>query len=262
MTVLYSLYTREGIVFAADSMLTRRLGRLTYYASSRDPKVFRIPKLGDHSAGSIVGYYGLAQVSGKPMADFLRPLIAAWGGSGRINDFADHLVDSLRRTARAHELRNVVGFHLGGFERRDVYRVPIFIYIRNAEADENTGVYHEFPNWELRTEEQMMGRTLVQWEPREAREALERFRRQNGGIPMWFRNGDLPSFVGPTAAVELAIKYLISRPNFGAPTTVNRWADLASVFVNTTSDLVAATYTRGTPTIGGRAYCLSLGWDD
>jgi len=78
---------------------------------------------------------------------------------------------------------------------------------------------------------------------------------------MWFRNGDLPSFVGPTAAVELATKYLIKLPNFGAPTTINKWADLARVFVNTTSDLVGATYTKGTPTIGGRAYCLSLDWD-
>lgn len=262
MTILYSLYPEQGIVFGADSMLTRRLGPITVHAASRDPKVFRIPRLGDHSRGALLGYYGLAQVRGQPMAGFLRSIIQSWSGSSRLDDFAAYLVDELRRTARAAELHNVVGFHLGGFERRSGYRVPIFFYIRNAEANEDTGVYAEFPGWELRYEEQMMARTLEEWAPMEARRGLSHFRtEQNGGIPMWFRNGDLEAFAGPTAAVEAACRYLTSLPNYGMPDTVNRWADLVRVIVDTTSDLVRTTYAGGTPTIGGRAFVETLDWD-
>lgn len=262
MTILYSLYPEQGIVFAADSMLTRRLGRLTIHEASRDPKVFRIPSLGIHSRGALLGYYGLAQVRGQPMAKFLRGIIRSWQGSARLEDFAIDLINELQRSARAGELRNVLGFHLGGFESRGGYRVPIFIYVRNAEADENTGIYKAFENWELRWEEQMMARTLRQWQPREARQGLRHFRTEgNGGIPMWFRNGDLEAFAGPTAAVEGACRYLASRPRYAMPDNVNRWADLAKVLVDTTSDLVRTTYTGGTPTIGGRAFVETLDWD-
>ena len=261
MTILYSLYTPGGIVFSADTIITRQpRGQRREFVASRDPKVIRIPRLGEHRQGAVIGYYGLAQVGDRGMPEFLRESVRDWPGSRTLDEFAAYLVERFQREARAIHLRTqIFGFHLGGFERFEGYLCPAFYYIRNGEANEDTGRYELFGRSEIRSEEQLMRRTLADWQPHQARRALQHFQRENG-IPMWFRNGDLGTMAGPTQAVELAAKYLADQRDFGWPLNTRRWADFAETMVDTTASLAQAMYRGGAPTIGGRAVSVDLPW--
>jgi hypothetical protein len=260
MTILYSVYAPEGIVFSADTMLTRTKKSRTEYVEASRPKVFRIPKAGEHSRGALVGYYGLAEIGGRPMPEFLDEFRGAWAGDRSIRRLADRLIEELVKADKAHHLRHhVFGLHVGGFELFKDRICPAFYYVRNAEADEGTGLYHLFPDRQLHIDEQLMGRTLMQWDAHEARRALLHWQRQNG-IPLWFRNGDLATMAGPTASIELAARYLAARPMYRWPRSLSKWEALIEVMVDTTAELVRSMYTRGTPTIGGHAVSEALAW--
>lgn len=121
MTMLYSLFTSKGIVFAADSRIVLR-GKTDERGKPR-PKVIRVRRCG--MSTGLIGYYGLAQVKGKPMSDWLSSLIASWRGSHEPEDFADLVVENLNRDAWTRERREVSGFHFGAFRRRASHVEPV-----------------------------------------------------------------------------------------------------------------------------------------
>jgi hypothetical protein len=129
MTMLYSLYTAEGIVFAADSRITAQgVGQ----PLPPQRKVLPVPQLG--FAGGVIGFFGLAQVAGQPMTDWLQRVISDWPGAADAGDFARHLAGRLAADAhaRARETRRMSGFHIGTFERHEGRVVPTFLFVRNA----------------------------------------------------------------------------------------------------------------------------------
>ena len=135
--MLYSLYTSEGIVFAADSRITRS-GSAAHERSR--PKVLRVGRVGPSTG--LIGYYGLAQVKGRPMADWLASLIASWPGSRNPEDFADLLVECLNRDALPSERKEISGSHFGAF-RGSAGRVePLFFHVVNTHGfDVTTGLH-------------------------------------------------------------------------------------------------------------------------
>ena len=58
MTILYSIYTSRGLVWAADAMLTVQVHGGTQIYDSTRPKVFAVPAVGDHPRGGLLGYFG------------------------------------------------------------------------------------------------------------------------------------------------------------------------------------------------------------
>ncbi len=118
---------RAAIVFAADSRISSASGK--YHGSRK--KIFEIARL---NAG--IGYFGLAEVRGIPMSDWLNAHMRR-DRSSNLADFASALATRLNRAVpTAHRSTSPSGFHLSGFtpERR-----AEFWFVRNI-AD--SGLIH------------------------------------------------------------------------------------------------------------------------
>lgn len=257
MTMLYSLYSAQGITFAADSRITRP-------GSDRpDPpqrKVLRVRRVGVSTG--LVGYYGLAQVSGRPMASWLSTLIARWAGSREPEDFADLVVEGLNRDASARERRVVSGLHFGAFRRAEGRVEPVFFHIWNTtDFDQTTGT-HLNPIDEWRCQEQLMGRDLINAgaPANQVRQYLRA--RQALGMPHWYRNGDMPVFGPITGFLEVALSHVVRVRGYGAPETLSGWERVARAMVITTSQLARAYHRGPVPSIGDKALPLSVEWPE
>jgi hypothetical protein len=257
MTMLYSLYTSEGIVFAADSRIVLR-GKTDERGKPR-PKVIRVRRCG--LSTGLIGYYGLAQVKGKPMSDWLLSLIASWPGSHEPEDFADLVVESLNREAWARERREVSGFHFGAFRRRASHVEPVFFHIVNTTGFDTTTGLHTDPVDRWQCEEQLMGRDVVNMglPPARIRWYLKQ-RERASGMPHWYRNGDMPVFGPVTGFLEVAIGHIVRVKGYRAPTALTDWQRIARVLVVTTSQVARAYYKGKVPTIGDKATALAVEW--
>lgn len=256
MTMLYSLYSSEGIIFAADSRITRPGSR------GQEPpqhKVIRVSRVG--VANGLIGYYGLAQIKGVPMATWLSSLIASWSGSREPEDFADFLVDRLNNEAWARERSHVSGFHFGAFRRANGHFAPMFFHIINTHGfDQMTGL-HTDPGDRWRCEDHLMGRDVGRfaWNPARIRQNL-RDRQRDFGMPHWYRNGDMPVFGPITGYLDVAVAHVVRVKGYGAPTSLNGWERIAHSLVVITSQLARAYYKGVRPTIGDKPRVLSIEW--
>jgi hypothetical protein len=148
VTLLVSLYSSEGIVFAADSQVTACTPAGTDRLEPQR-KVLSVKGLGVARQGGVVAYFGLAEMQGRPMDAWLRERIDRIGGFEEVSDFAASLRDELNAAARARERKVVSGLHVGGFERRDGVPVPVFAFVRNtADFDATTGRHSNLRGYE------------------------------------------------------------------------------------------------------------------
>lgn len=262
MTLLVTLYTSRGIVFAVDSAITFGTGRSASRRQKQE-KFLRTKRVGIN--GGVVGYFGLAQVGREPMDQWLRRALDRWHGSAHVADLGSYLRDELNRSVpRAQRTHNPSGLHIGAFESRDGYAVPILQYVTNIQAlDEQTGVYsgfveygsaEHFPNHPAGTG------PCQNVAPREMKSSLREFERTQG-IPVWFRNGQLAFSARTWAALMLAIGDITkSLQGFRLPDDLPKWEALADTLVRTNGRLYALLNARGAPAIEGPFRKTSIPW--
>jgi hypothetical protein len=169
-----------AIVFAADGRISSAKGK--YHASQK--KIFKMTRL---NAG--IGYFGLAEVRGVPMSDWLDSHMRR-DRSSNLADFASALATRLNSAVpTSHRNKEASGFHLSGFtpERR-----AEFWFVRNiTDSGQVMGLY-------------------------EAREDFQRRDApglQPGGAQI-YRNGDLLPHVLLWGALDDALLPLLNRPDF------------------------------------------------
>ncbi len=262
MTILYSCYVPQGIIFAADTMVTQRSGARFSFLDSSQPKVFAVPGLGVHPNGGLVGYFGNAMVGAAPMWQWLPNVIGAFAHSVNTATFPAFLLQQLQSDARQRQLRSIQGFHIGAFERRSGHRVPVFWFLRNAEIDQTTGRYLPFPSWTFRYDEQLLGRDYAVLLPRDVRDNI-RTHVKVYGTPVWYCNGDLGVAAAAGLGVDVAAQAMMrfQSPGYRMPSSLERWRKLAGTYVSTASSLAQVYFRAGTPTIGGRVISLTVPWD-
>lgn len=257
MTLLVTLYTSRGIVFAADSSITSGRKRLP-----QQEKSLRTKRLG--VSGGVVGYFGLACVGHEPMDRWLRTLLDAWPGSPRASDLGEYLRDELNaHVPRAHREKVASGFHIGTFEQRDGVAVPVFQYVWNYDRlDVQTGEYSGFSGY--RTEEHFPS-NHPDWNgvvPRDMRTRLRQWERTQG-MPFWFRNGQLAfssrAWEGPRLAVSDVTVNLRSL-EFALPDDLGKWEQFADALVRTNGRLFALLSTGAVPAIKGPYRKTSIAW--
>ena len=253
--MLYSFYTAEGIVYAADSRITHRGAHAPLAAQT---KVLPIPGLGESSG--VIGYFGLAQVGGEPMDGWLRDVIAKYPAARDADSFARYLVVRVEGEATPAELAEVSGFHLGTFEQRDGHVVPTFTFIRNAHDFDN-GSYSNVGRFIM--EEQLLGRDLHrQAIPMAKVRDVLRAHELTNGTPYWYRNGDVTNF-GPIAfLLETALRGLVAQKGSGfrAPTTLDGWRRLARTLIASTGNLYGVYYAGAAAPVGGGVVVEAIPW--
>jgi hypothetical protein len=255
MTILYSLYTSEGIVFAADSQITRSR------QSKRErpqKKIRRIPRIG--VGQGLLGYYGLAQVAGLPMSTWIQERMNHWAGSHEPEEFAAYMVAALAHETRTREKRVVSGMHFGAFRSREGRVEPVFIHVRNTYAfDERTGEHTQVGAfwWE----EQFIARDVphMGWSRGEVRTRLRQFPRQNG-FALWYRNGDMALISRVANLVQGAFALVGQLPGYGPPGDLPGWERAARTLIITTTNVAQCLYSGEFPSIGGAPTVLSLPW--
>jgi|SRR5579859_1790361 len=256
VTMLYSLYPREGIVFVADSRIVRPGSG---NAQPPQPKVLRVPRVGVSTG--LVGYYGLAEVRGRPMSRWLSTLAGQWPGSSDPQDYADLVVAGLNADAFSRERKQVSGLHFGAFRRSKGCIEPLFFHIVNTHGfDKATGLRTD-PGDIWRSQEQLMGRDVVDMGLPPARIRWYLAQRQRlSGMPHWYRNGDMPVMGAVGGFLEIAIAHIVRVQGYRSPHTISEWERVARVLVVTTSQLARAFYRGAVPTIGDRVRALSVEW--
>jgi len=256
MTMLYSLYTAEGIVFAADSQITAQ-GEAHPRRSQR--KVLRVPHLGVATEGGVIGFFGLAEVGHQLMADWLRQVVAEPTRPADLDRFGEYLVHRLLQDAAPRQLQHHSGFHIGAFVREDRLTLPAFRYASNIHGLSDDGSYTDIGAYSFDPEDHL-ARDSKEIPRSELRAALRR-RQNDSGFPHWYRNGDLANFAPLTNAVELVIGHLVrSGAYFRSPATIEGWEVLGQTLVVTVSQLHRAYRTAGPATIGSRPVALGVKW--
>jgi hypothetical protein len=247
VTMLLLFYSAEGIVFAAESQITAR-------GQALDPqqKVLRVPSVG--IGHGLMGYFGLAQVRGKPLTPWLQARFQNWRG-GSAEEFGRFLVDALRHDATSAELDEISGFHIGAFELHEGVNVPVFVYAHNCEIGENG--YEHLGDFQV--EEQLLTEYLAGVPLAEVRNAI-RAHTKSRGVPFWLRNGDLRFFAPVWHGIEQAAGLIIAHHGYRTPNALGDWESLAKTLIVTTSQLYKILYGGGAPLIGNKPKHLSLRW--
>jgi hypothetical protein len=75
-------------------------------------------------------------------------------------------------------------------------------FIRNAEIGPG-GRYRQFPQWQFRSDEQLLGRDYASIAPQDVRSQLVTFEEVER-ILVWYRNGDLGAFTFTADMLELS----------------------------------------------------------
>jgi hypothetical protein len=256
MTMLYSLYTAEGIVFAADSQITAQ-GEARPRQSQT--KVLRVPHLGAATEGGVIGFFGLAEVGRQTMTDWLRQVIAEPRRPADPYQFGEYLVGRLLHDASPVQLQYPSGFHIGAFAREDGLMLPVFRYASNIHGQNPDGSYTNIGAYSFDHQDHLA--RDFQAIPRPTLRKALRQRQNNFGFPHWYRNGDLGHFALLTNVVEAVIGHLVrADAYFESPDTLKGWEVLGRSLVVTVSQLHRAYHTEGPASIGGRPVALGVKW--
>jgi hypothetical protein len=254
MTMLYSFYSAEGIVYAADSRITQVAGSAPL---AQQRKVLRLSGFG--SSDGVIGFFGLAQVGGQPMDRWLQDVIASYSAFRDADSFARYLAVRIEGEATQAELKEVSGFHIGTFEKREGHVVPTFTFLRNASSFKDG--YYSGVGAFLPPEEQLIGRDLQGIPMSQVRDTL-RSRQVAIGTPHWYRNGDVVHFGAIGSLLELALHRLVQQKGtaFRAPHSITEWTRVARTLVASTGNLYRSFYSGPVPPVGGRVLVETIPW--
>lgn len=267
MTILFSVFTDAGIIFAADTQITRP-GQRTQQQPPQI-KVHRVPGLGVHPQGGLIGFHGLAEVGSRQtkMADWLSARIANLPATPSAHPFAQGIAQELNMagTLTPEQAQVPTGFHVGAFETRGKVTVPAFYYVWNYERVDDGGYY--VGHRAFRVEEHLLDRDLAGVAPEDV-QAWLRFFPWSSGFPKWYRNGDVP-FLGPiTSYLMQSMAHILQqqresrRSDYRLPRGLAEWINYTEVLVSTTIRLSGLLYAKGDPRIGGDVEPLELAWPD
>lgn len=191
MSILLSVYFREGIVFAADKNAT-----LVYPSGITDVEVGKFTKvLAWPYRKAVVGWCGLGCLAGFPTDDRLRLFIAAHREFDDLDRLAEDLTASIQADFDKDHPSNPppdgsgLIIHLGGYKLVDGHTVPAMYHIHNVSTDGKGGYG---PPIRLFQRSEDVKREFDRWGPSDypgrTRERLGEMLDQRDHS-LWFNNG-------------------------------------------------------------------------
>src|SRR3990172_8383507 len=123
MSILVIQVLHEGLVFGADRNITTRYSDGTTRQESQFSKVLRWP-----NSNCLFGFVGAAQMGELPMIDWLASINDDFRDIHSLEAIARELhkkVQSQRDVDDAHKSPEPLAIHLGGFEKKKDFWVPV-----------------------------------------------------------------------------------------------------------------------------------------
>jgi|GEM_PF-5316764 len=184
MTLVLTEITYHGIVFAADrNILKWDQEPEKQTLLGRAPKLFFVPDL---EAG--ICYYGLAQIGGILMAQWLPTFIQAANRLSSLRDFALQLAETLNTASLLPDEKGMpLGFHLAGYVKAGNLKVPSFWHIRNIYQMTPQAEYADIRE-EFQVSEDFLERDVKHIQPAHLEKHLKT-------IAYTYRNGMLRPYV-------------------------------------------------------------------
>ena len=259
MSMLVIEVLHEGLIFGADRNITTWRGDGTTSQESQFSKVLTWPH-----GKCLFGFVGAAQMGNLPMIDWLDAINDDFRDIDSLGAIAGELhkkVQMQRDKDDAHKSPEPLIIHIGGFEKKDAFWVPVVWVIRNTHRTghfDYLDITHEFCCTEVfRTSD-----LVKDIDPSEIRRFLKVLAKQFR--PFWFHQGlDILTFNVLQEAVKSAFRLLCEQhPNHDIPITLHEWEKHVRMQVLMYGAYFEAFGSEGEQFVGGGADVVSTPWPE
>jgi len=219
------------------------------------PKVLKWP-----NEKALLGYVGVGQIGGLPTDEWLYKFIGQHLDPATFQDLAEDLraeIERQRRTDEGDNAAEPLVVHLGGFEERDGYQVPVVWHIRNASASaEYLDAKKEFQVSEAFWE------YFPSIRPAQIRSKLDKLAKNFS--PFWFHQGfDLGTFNTVESFLKGAFKLLCEEyPDHKLPQSLVDWERHLKMSILTYGAYFQAFKGPGEQFVGGGVDTVRLDWPE
>jgi hypothetical protein len=259
MSILLSLYVKDGIVFAADKNVTlsdAKSGQQTVLEGDLT-KVLLWP-----NRKAVIGFVGLAELEDLSMDDWLRLFISETRDFQHLKDVADLLCERLQ--AKVPKSKPHLLMHLGGFELIAGIHTPMLYLITNVIGLAPKGDYQETSPIFNVTEDlksRFEGYKNPSKYPDEVRKRFAEMEERDHF--QWFNNGTrydaFNTFKGALFAALRAIRE-IDDPK--TPYTLSDWIIYAKMAVELHGSYFRNAYVPDKRVVGGGADVCYIPWPE
>ena len=253
MSILVIEVLNEGLVFGADRNITTEDDDGTTSQESQSSKVVVWPH-----GKCLFGFVGAAQMGNLSMIkDDFRGIDSLEMIAGELH----RKVQMQRDKDDAHKSPKPLIIHIGGFEKKDAFWVPVVWVIRNTHKMGCFGyldIRHEFCCTEVfRTND-----LVKDIDASEIRRYLKVLAKQFR--PFWFHQGlDLFTFNVLQGAVKSAFRLLCEQhPNHDIPITLHEWEKHVRMQVLMYGAYFEAFRSEGEQFVGGGVDVVSTPWPE
>lgn len=199
MTLIINQYFRDGIVCAADSLIT-----------IIDPKTEKVIKYDNYEKitffkkiNASVSFFGQANINGQKLMDFVKDFHSETKPS-TIGEFSYKLKDKLN--SLLDHIHYFMGFHISGYEERRNVQVPVFYSVKNNDFRDEQ--YHWLPNSAFRAVEEISCVYLKGYNESKINLYFQE------GKTLELRNGDIPLYCTIYNMVDEILKRMSDFPEF------------------------------------------------
>jgi hypothetical protein len=259
MSILVIEVLHEGVIFGADRNITTQYDDGTTRQESQSSKVLTWP----HEK-CLFGFVGAATMGNLPMRDWLAAIKDSFRDIDSLEAIAGELhkkVQMQRDKDDAHKSPEPLIIHIGGFEKKDGFWVPVVWVIRNTHKTGRFGyldIRHEFCCTEVfRTND-----LVKDIDASEIRKSLKVLAKQFR--PFWFHQGiDLFTFNVLHGAVKSAFRLLCEQhPDHDIPITLHEWEKHVRMQVLMYGAYFEAFRSEDKQFVGGGADVVSTPWPE
>ena len=173
------------------------------------PKIVKLERL-----NAAIGYYGVAEVNGVPMHDWLESF-SRHTSAVDLEAVAHELVDKLKPWPSLDSTRRGTGFHLAGYTEVEERKLPTFWHIWNHGG---VPVGYRTTALGFRTTEDFLSGVPSEYIP----DDLDAFFAQEGN--RIYRNGTLKPYVSLAKHLYQFFEELWQARDFSAPRSLPDWA--------------------------------------
>jgi hypothetical protein len=264
MSILLSLYTKDGIIYAADRNLTMSEKGEEVILESEMTKVLLWPK-----RKAVIGFVGQAEIPSEEllMDEWLRIFIGETRGFRSLKDVANLLCMRIQNAfvQSQYLLENQprLIMHLGGFEEVEGFQTPMLYLITNVPGMSGSNYHPARPTFNV-TEEvrsKFERRHMLDRYPDKIQSSfMEMEEHQN---VMWFNNGTrLDAFNHFKGALLKALDVIRDeyRPHPSSSRTLFDWEVYAKMAVELHSSYFKHRYGRNKRYVGGGVDMCSIPW--
>lgn len=259
MSILLSLYVKDGIVFAADKNVTlsdAKSGQQVVLEGDLT-KVLLWP-----NRKAVIGFVGLAELEDLSMDDWLRLFIAETRDFQHLGDVADLLGE--RFQAKIPKSKPLLIVHLGGFELVDGIQTPMHYVVTNLAELAPNGTYQGTrPIFDV-TEQlkpYFEGYKNPSKYPDEVRKRFAEMEQRDHF--QWFNNGTrYDAFNAFKGALFVALSAIRQVDAPESPYTLSDWIIYAKMAVELHGSYFRHAYVADKRVVGGGADVCSIPWPE